>query len=186
MPRPRLYFITGNSGKFREVVEIIPGLERLDLPLDEIQSLDARHVIEHKLEQAALLQAGAFVVEDTSVVFKCLGDKLPGTMIKWFYDELGNDGLVQLVHNYNDHSAVARTTFGYRDSAGTTTYFSGEVEGTIVAPRGDVESFGFNSIFLPIGNNKTFAEMTITEKNEISMRGIAARKLGAYLIDHDV
>ena len=186
MPGSALYFITGNNGKFREAAEIIPNLQQLDMSLDEIQSLDAREVIEHKLNQAASLHEGAFLVEDTSVVFKCFGDKLPGTLIKWFLEELGNDGMVKLVHGYDDHSAIARVTFGYRNATGSTEYFTGEVEGTIVVARGSIETFGFNPVFQPAGHDKTFAEMTIAEKNLISMRGMAARKVAAYLADSNL
>src|SRR5476651_1410565 len=97
----QLYFATGNNNKFAEVAAIIPTLERLDLDLDEIQSLDARAVIEHKLAQAAAIHSGAFIVEDTAVGFSCLGG-LPGTLIKWFLGTLGAEGIADLVHRYKD------------------------------------------------------------------------------------
>jgi inosine/xanthosine triphosphate pyrophosphatase family protein len=62
-----LYFITGNAGKFTEIAAIVPGLHQLKLDLDEIQSLDPKVVIEHKLKQAAAQHDGEFIVEDTSL-----------------------------------------------------------------------------------------------------------------------
>lgn len=175
-----LFFITGNAGKFREIKAILPQVEQLDIDLDEIQSLDPQKVIEHKLAQAAAVHDGEFLVEDTSVIYNCLGG-LPGTFNKWFMQELGVAGLADLVGRYYDHSAVARATIGYRDSQGEDHYFVGEVMGSIVPPRGTVETFGWNPIFEPKGETRTFAEMTIAEKNTLSMRGIAARKLAAHL-----
>ena len=82
MPVSGPYFITTNDMKFREVSAIIPGLQHLSLPLDEVQSLDPREVIELKLLQAANKHAGSFIVEDTSICFACLGGNLPGPLIK--------------------------------------------------------------------------------------------------------
>ncbi len=175
-----LYFVTGNAGKFREIKAILPDIEQLDLDLDEIQSLNPQAVIEHKLAQAAAHHDGEFIVEDTSVIYNCLNG-LPGTLNKWFMQQLGVEGLADLVHRYDDHSAVARAAIGYRDSAGQDHYFVGEVKGTIVKPRGTVETFGWNPIFQPDGETRTFAEMTIAEKNALSMRGMAARQLAAHL-----
>lgn len=176
-----LYFITGNTGKFREVAALVPGLQQLDLDLDEIQSLDPQVVIEHKLIQAAAQHDGEFIVEDTALSFGCLKG-LPGTQIKWFYDTLGSAGLADLVNRYSDHSAVARSTIGLRDRAGQIHYFTGEAKGAIIAPRGTLNAFGWNNIFVPAGHTRTFAEMTITEKNLLSMRGLAAQKLARFLI----
>jgi inosine triphosphate pyrophosphatase len=174
-----LYFITGNAGKFREISAVVPTLEQLKLDLDEIQSLDPKVVIEHKLNQAAAQHNGEFIVEDTSLIFSCLNNGLPGTLIKWFVKTLGNEGMADLVSRYSDQSVIARCTIGYRDETGETHYFTGEVKGKIVAPRGTVSVFGWNSIFEY--NGQTFAEMTIEEKNRVSMRGLAAQKLAAFL-----
>jgi non-canonical purine NTP pyrophosphatase (RdgB/HAM1 family) len=177
-----LYFITGNSGKFAEISAIVPGLTQLKLPLDEIQSLDPRVVIEHKLAQAAALHDGQFIVEDTSLSLACLKG-LPGTFIKFFEETLGLDGIAALALKHDDRSAMARVTIGYRDTAGTNHYFVGEAGGEIVAPRGS-NAFGWNSIFQPKGETRTFGEMSMEEKNTMSMRGIAARKLAAHLAEH--
>lgn len=59
--------------------------------------------------------------------------------------------------------------------------FEGVVEGRIVeAPRG-TEGFGYDPLFLPDGHDKTFAEMDAGEKNFISHRGRAVRRLAEYL-----
>jgi non-canonical purine NTP pyrophosphatase (RdgB/HAM1 family) len=175
-----LYFITGNAGKFREISALIPDIQQLRLDLDEIQSLDPQVVIAHKLDQAARQHDGEFIVEDTSLIFACLKG-LPGTQIKWFFETLGNEGIADLVNRYDDHSAIARATIGHRDQDGRITYFVGEVKGHVVPPRGDIEKFGWNPIFQPEGETRTFAEMTISEKNHLSMRGLAAMKLKHHL-----
>ncbi|HEX3082047.1 MAG TPA: non-canonical purine NTP pyrophosphatase [Candidatus Saccharimonadia bacterium] len=174
-----LYFVTGNHGKFAELSEIIPGLKRLDLDLEEIQSLDPKVVIEHKLAQAAAVHDGTFIVEDTTAGFSCI-QELPGTFIKWFLDTLKPEGLADLVLRYDDHTAIMRTTIGLRDEQGETHYFVGERRGKIVSPRGN-NGFGLDPIFIADGQTKTNAELSQAEKNAISARGKAARQLAAHL-----
>jgi inosine triphosphate pyrophosphatase len=178
-----LYFVTGNANKFAEIAAIIPDLERLTLDLDEIQSLDAKIVIEHKLSQAANVHSEAIIVEDTAVGFNCISG-LPGTMIKWFLDTLGTQGLSDLVMRYQDHSAFVRTTIGYRNAAGNTHYFVGECTGTIVPPSG-TSGFGFDPIFITQGQSRTNAELTREQKNTFSARGTAARALAVHLDSED-
>ena len=59
--------------------------------------------------------------------------------------------------------------------------FQGEVKGKILYERKGVGGFGYDSIFQPIGYNKTFAEMSLLEKNSISHRGIAVKSLVDFL-----
>jgi inosine triphosphate pyrophosphatase len=175
-----IYFVTGNAGKFREVKLILPDIEQLGLDLEEIQSLDPRAVIEHKLSQVAASKKGQFVVEDTSLSLTCLGG-LPGTLIKWFEKSIGVEGIAEVALKYEDHSAIARTTIGYLNAHGQVHYFTGEQHGQIVAPRGTQNIFGWNTIFVPAGFDVTFAEMSLAEKNKTSFRAIAARKLKTHL-----
>ena len=59
--------------------------------------------------------------------------------------------------------------------------FEGIVRGIItIQPRGDA-GFGYDPIFQPLASTKTLAEMTMEEKNQISHRGIAVKKLAEFL-----
>lgn len=59
--------------------------------------------------------------------------------------------------------------------------FEGIVEGRILDHETGCEGFGFDPLFVPEGSEKTFAEMSPAEKNAISHRGRAVRKLAEYL-----
>ena len=59
--------------------------------------------------------------------------------------------------------------------------FEGIVEGIIIENRKGNMGFGYDPVFLPEGYNKTFAEMTLEEKNEISHRARALKKLTVFL-----
>lgn len=61
--------------------------------------------------------------------------------------------------------------------------FEGVMEGTIIeAPRGE-NGFGYDPIFVPKGESRTFAEMTQEEKNQISHRARALKKALEFIED---
>ena len=66
---------------------------------------------------------------------------------------------------------------------GRVHFFSGKVEGRITeAARGD-NGFGYDPIFIPHGFDRTFAEMTMDEKNTMSHRKYAMEKMASYFAD---
>ena len=59
--------------------------------------------------------------------------------------------------------------------------FEGRVEGRILDHETGHEGFGFDPLFVPDGCERSFAEMSAEEKNAVSHRGRAVRKLAAWL-----
>ncbi|CAG4989216.1 dITP/XTP pyrophosphatase [Dyadobacter sp. CECT 9275] len=64
---------------------------------------------------------------------------------------------------------------------GIYNQFEGTVEGTIIAERRGLEGFGYDPIFLPEGHDRTFGEMSLAEKNNLSHRARAFSKLVSFL-----
>ncbi len=64
---------------------------------------------------------------------------------------------------------------------GQEKVFDGICKGSIIAARIGSGGFGYDSIFIPDGSSKTFAEMTMVEKNYFSHRKKAIEKLTAFL-----
>ena len=60
-------------------------------------------------------------------------------------------------------------------------FFQGICEGTIINEKRGTKGFGYDPVFIPTGSGKTFAEMTIDEKNLFSHRKKATDKLVAFL-----
>lgn len=171
-------FITGNQNKLREAQEILGNINSHQYDLVEIQEVDARKVIEAKILEAQKRGLSNFIVEDTSLYLEGLNG-LPGPLIKWFLDKLGNESLSGLIDGKSSR-ATAKTIIGYYDEQGNITYHEGVVEGEIVSPKGDT-NFGWDPIFKPNGHEKTFAEMSSEEKNEVSMRRMALEELKKHL-----
>lgn len=61
--------------------------------------------------------------------------------------------------------------------------FEGVVEGRILQEERGHDGFGYDPLFVPDGSEKSFAEMSADEKNALSHRGRAVRKLAAFLHD---
>lgn len=63
------------------------------------------------------------------------------------------------------------------------TQFEGIVKGKIRTALSGTDGFGYDPLFIPDGYDRTFAEMTMEEKNPISHRGLAVKQLVNYLQD---
>jgi len=175
-----LYFITSNVGKAKYLSDYFDfPVEHKKLDLPEIQSLDLAEIVSDKAKRAYEIIKKPVLVEDVSLVFNAL-DKLPGPLIKWFYETLGNDGLCDLLDRYGDKRAKAAVSFALCIN-GEVKIFSGSCEGRISdKPRGEA-GFGWDPIFIPDGFVKTWAEMSADEKHQTSMRRIALEKLKDFI-----
>lgn len=62
--------------------------------------------------------------------------------------------------------------------------FEGTVDGILAHARSGSSGFGYDPIFVPAGYQQTFAELPPEEKNKISHRGIAIRKMVGFLASY--
>ncbi len=65
-----------------------------------------------------------------------------------------------------------------------TTYFEGRVYGSLTLKRSGAKGFGYDPIFVPDGENRTFAEMSAEEKNKLSHRRKALDLFLEFLNKH--
>lgn len=168
-----LSIVSGNQGKITEFTRLLGrNIEGKTLELPEIQSTDVREVAQAKAE-AAYAQLGTPVFVDDTGLYINAWNQLPGALIAWFLDNVGNEGIIKMLEGWADRSARVVTALGYCDENGSRV-FVGELAGSIAeAPKGE-NGFGYDPIFIPQNTTKTFAEMTDTEKDAISMRAQAA------------
>ena len=187
----QLVFATTNEDKIREAREILGiEVESADIPLTEIQSLDPVEVAYHKALYAFSKVGAPVIVEDTSLVFRTWKE-LPGVYIDAFMQTVGNEGLLKMLAGCVDEdrdvdrSALARVTIGLCIDRKNCHTFTGQIAGNIAPePRGE-NGFGWDSIFIPKGEERTFAEMTADEKNAISHRRRAFEALAQFLAAHN-
>lgn len=168
--------VTGNANKLKEWQRLLPHgvqLASADIDLDEIQSLDLDMIVTDKARRAYEQMKSPVIVEDIAVNVKSLNG-LPGPFIKFFVKQLGNNCLVQLAGKENEPTTVT-CRVAYYDYT-KIIIASGTVDGVSVAPRG-LNGFGFDFSFMPNGYDKTYAEMTPGEKDEISHRSKAIKSL---------
>lgn len=173
-------FITGNPAKaayLNNYFDIEVAHQRLDLV--EIQSLSLEEIVNDKAKRAHEMIGGIVLVEDVSLTFSAL-NTLPGPLIKWFYESLGNQGLCDVIPPTGNRAAVAQVAFALCDGE-SVQIFKGQVEGVVSeTPRGET-NFGWDPIFVPVGYDKTWAEMTGEEKHLSSMRKPALEALANFL-----
>jgi non-canonical purine NTP pyrophosphatase (RdgB/HAM1 family) len=176
----QLTYITSHPAKAEQLSRHLKRpVTHLKLDLEEIQSLDLEQVLQHKAQLAFDIVRKPVMVEDFSLQINALG-RLPGPFIKWFWNELGTEGVCKLLDGKSDRSAVARTGAGYCDSNGPRI-FIGERTGRIADKPAGQEAFGSDAIFIPDGHNKTWAQMSLEEQMETSARKLAIQQLEQFL-----
>jgi non-canonical purine NTP pyrophosphatase (RdgB/HAM1 family) len=145
----KITFITGNQHKADYLAAYLGHpVSHVKVEIEELQSLDLKAVVRHKLLAAYKVIQAPVIVEDVALEFKALG-RLPGTFIKSFMQEMPLKDICGLVDG-KDRSVVARCMFGYYDGK-TEQYFEGGMNGLVpVKPSGNA-GFGWDSIFIPEG-----------------------------------
>ena len=178
-----IYFVTSNDHKVREAEGILGlKIEKVSLDLLEIQSLDSAAIVEDKARRAFAAVKQPVFVEDTGLHLDALSG-FPGALAKWVDKSAGFGWLCQSIGP--DRRAYAKTCIGFYDGT-RLEVFTGRIRGRISSEvRGD-NGFGWDKIFIPENFTRTFAEMSLAEKNAISHRMQAFQKLKEFLSLHSV
>lgn len=122
---------------------------------------------------------GDYLIDDSGLFIDQYGG-FPGVYSSYVQKRLGCAGILKLMTGAQVRSATFQTVFLLR-RGGEHTVFSGECQGAIAEAERGRGGFGFDPIFLPDGSSKTFAEMSVSEKNTVSHRSRAVEALAAYL-----
>jgi XTP/dITP diphosphohydrolase len=171
-----LYFITSNKGKVAEATEKLKSLEynvvQKDLGYPEIQADTLEEVAQYGVEHVSELFDKSFMLEDAGLCIEAL-NWFPGVYSKYVFFTIGLPGILRLLESEKKRDAVFRSVYAYSEPGKKPILVVGECQGTITRkPRG-TNGFGYDPIFIPTGASKTFAEMSIDEKNQYSHRANA-------------
>lgn len=174
-----LVVVSTNPGKIAEINSILGTnhkVSKLDIP--EIQSLSLDEVITAKAKAAFERIKKPVLVTDISLEIEALGN-LPGPFVKFFLMKLGAEKTVALIGPKNTKTKVTDAIAIYDGK--NLQIFKGQVFGHLIPKAKGKQGFGFDFVFIPEGSNKTYAQMGTEEKNKISHRFIALKKLKDYL-----
>jgi XTP/dITP diphosphohydrolase len=180
--------ITGNTGKFKEIRSHLEGkgidLLQEDFDFVEVQADTLEEVVLHGLQDyTARMGTGVAVMKDDSGLFIDALGGFPGVYSAYVLRTISNKGILKLMEGVADRGAVFRTAIGMFEPEKGIGIYRGEVRGNItLAERGRL-GFGFDPIFQPVGEGRTFAEMTVADKNTMSHRIRALRSLLDHLGD---
>ncbi|WBW50773.1 RdgB/HAM1 family non-canonical purine NTP pyrophosphatase [Peptoniphilus equinus] len=188
---------TDNSHKVKEIKDLLGDLnidiktksDVLDAPLDVEETADT-------LEGNATLKTKALrdktdeavFADDTGLFVNSLGGE-PGVHSARYAEAYDHDDamnrkkLLERLGDATDRSAYFKTVISYIDKHGKEHLFEGICEGDIATEAHGEHGFGYDSLFIPKGMDKTFAELTESEKNAISHRGRALEKFKAFLME---
>ncbi|HEV8594615.1 MAG TPA: XTP/dITP diphosphatase [Thermoplasmata archaeon] len=175
--------MTTNAGKYREVAALLAGhgieVEHFELLLPEVQADTMEDVVAYSMKVLAEEAEFDFLVDDSGFFVDALKG-FPGVYSSYVFRTIGLAGILSLLEVVDKRQARFQTVMGLRID-GETQMFRGECRGTVTRePRG-TGGFGFDPIFVPDGHERTFAEMTVEEKNAMSHRGSAAKQLADFL-----
>ena len=172
-------FVTGRAEKALEAERVGFRFERISLDLSEIQALDPADIVEWKAREAYRRLARPVLVEDSGLSFRAWGG-FPGALVKWLERSAGLETMARMLDGFPDRSATAKCAVAYFDGR-RLAQGRGEVDGSIAgSPRG-VGGFGWDSLFIPAGADRTFAEMPGEEKDRVSHRRRAWENLSGQL-----
>lgn len=195
----RLLVATRNRGKIRELRRLFAGLPVELVGLDAFE--DAPEVVEDrddfegnakkKAHELARFTGLPTLADDSGIEIDALGGA-PGVGSARYAgepcdDEANNDRLLRELEDVADEERTGRfrCALAFVDPEGPlgdrAHVEHGAIEGTILRERRGEGGFGYDPLFLPLGGARTTAEMPAEEKNRISHRAEASRKMCEFL-----
>jgi non-canonical purine NTP pyrophosphatase (RdgB/HAM1 family) len=173
---PAWVFVTSNVNKWHEAQRILGyAIERVELELTELQAERVSEVALHKARAAHAQLGRPVIVEDAGFELFGLGG-FPGPFIK-FWEKLGGlESLCRAADGLADRRARAVCALGLCSEQGSEVV-EGAVDGSLALhPRGKA-GFGWDAVFVPKGEGRTFGEMSPAEKDAYSHRRRAWERL---------
>lgn len=178
-----IWVATGNAGKVKEFKELLPGHDIFSI--QDMKSYSSPPETGKTFEDNAKIKAKSFksvkpgvwvIGEDSGLEVDGLGG-MPGIFSARYAGDNARDVentskvLKMLnIRSPGNRKAQFRCVMIAYDPQGVEHKFEGILKGEIAKDMKGTNGFGYDSIFIPEGHTKTFAEMTIQEKNKISHR----------------
>jgi XTP/dITP diphosphohydrolase len=187
----KLCFATNNSHKLEEVRHAIKHFQIVSL--EEINCFEELPETRDTLEGNSLQKAEYVFdkykipcfADDTGLEVEALNNGPGVYSARYAGPQRNAEDNIDLLHKNllgkSNLNARFRTVISLVGLEPSPVLFEGIVSGSITLDRRGTSGFGYDPVFLPQGYAKTYAEMTMDEKNELSHRARAVKKLEAYL-----
>ena len=191
-----LIFATNNPNKVDEIKNVVGKLYQIislkeagiDIDIPEPHPTLEENALEKSQTIFRLTKQNCFS-EDTGLETEALNGE-PGVRSARYAGELCNaddniDKILRALKDKPNRKARFRTVISLI-LGGSIYFFEGICEGEIIEDRKGSHGFGYDPIFVPNGATKTFAEMTMAEKNKFSHRKKAVSKLLLFLSQNGI
>ena len=187
----KLYFITGNKGKYIEAKEKFSELNieiiQKNLGYPEIQSDSLESVAIYGVEDIQKRFDKPFFLEDAGLFIDSLNG-FPGVYSAFVFYKIGCLGILKLMEELknNKRKACFKSVMAFKEPNSGIKLFIGESRGTISEKLKGENGFGYDPIFIPENEKRTFGQMETKEKNLFSHRGKSLIKLIDYFKNNEI
>jgi len=186
----KIVFATGNPNKLKEIKSAIKSFEIVglkDLKITEEIPETGDTLKKNALQKAKYVYDKTGLdcfSDDTGLEIEALNNR-PGVYSAMYAGpdcnaENNMRKVLKELEGKTNRSAQFKTVIALI-LQGKEYFFEGVVKGEILKEKKGKDGFGYDPIFRPIGYKESFAEMSIAQKNEISHRGLAVKKLVNFL-----
>jgi XTP/dITP diphosphohydrolase len=190
MSLKKIVFATGNSNKLKEIKSAVDGFEIIgltDLDINEEIPETGTTLKENSLQKARYVYDKTGLncfSDDTGLEIEALNNR-PGVYSAMYAGadcsaENNMQKVLKELSGVRNRKAKFKTVIALILN-GKKYFFEGDVNGEILQEKKGSDGFGYDPIFKPEGHKETFAQMSIGIKNKISHRGLAVKKLVAFL-----
>lgn len=189
--KQRLYLATQNQHKIEEIKDLLGDLFDVHTVFElgvSVEIPETGNTLQENSMQKAAYIAEHFQVtclsDDSGLEVNALGGR-PGVYSARYAGEPKDDAanvrkLLGELEGVSDRSARFVTVLTFHHQ-GQYDCFEGEIQGQIASiPRGE-QGFGYDPVFVPVGFDRTFAEMTMEEKNQMAHRARAMQKFKSFI-----
>ena len=188
-----IIFFSNNKNKIIEISNFFVEKSIKILELNSFKKIQSPNEIGKTFEENAKIKSlygynifkKICFADDSGISIEAMGGK-PGVNSKNFLQKEKNPKktlqlILSIVKDINNFNAFFQTSICLSLNEKKHIFFNGIIKGKISQKMKGEGGFGYDPIFIPNGYDRTLAEMSLEEKNSISHRSIALKKLKCYL-----
>ena len=184
-----IIFFSNNKNKFQEISNLFIKLNYKLLSLNDykntVSPIESGKTFKDNAKIKSIYGFKKFFADDSGICIDALNGG-PGINSKTYLESDNKTNsvlnkIIDVVKNKNKHNAFFETSICLTLNINKQLFFTGKVYGKISLKIKGRNGFGYDPFFIPNGMGLTFGEMSLRQKNLLSHRAIAIKKLSKYL-----